>query len=130
MIRIENNQVFSDTGKMVRRKGSDNYFRRSTSLPGYSAGMFEEVDSVPAYTKGQYDEMVALLVRERYTESEEFAIQRKMLNALMAPAPINEGEALSGPAVDEFAEYNAYVEECKLKAKDASLYAHGKGGDA
>ena len=130
MIRIENNQVFSDTGKMVRRKGSDNYFRRSTSLPGYSADMFEEVDPVPAYTKGQYDEMVALLVRERYTESEEFAIQRKMLNALMAPAPINEGEALSGPAVDEFAEYNAYVEECKLKAKDASLYAHGKGGDA
>ena len=130
MIRIENNQVFSDTGKMVRRKGSDNYFRRSTSLPGYSADMFEEVDSVPAYTKGEYDHQVAAMVRERYSESEEFAIQRKMLNALMAPAPLGEGEELSGPAVDEFAEYNAYVEKCKLRAKDASLYANGKGGDA
>lgn len=130
MIRIENNQVFSDTGKMVRRKGTDNYFRRSTSLPGYSADMFEEVDSVPAYTKAQYDEMVASLVRERYTESEELAIQRKTLNALMASVPLDGGGGLTGPAVDEFAEYNAYVEEYKLKAKDASLYAHGKGGDA
>ena len=99
MIRIENNQVFSDTGKMVRRKGSDNYFRRSTSLPGYSADMFEEVDSVPAYTKGDYDREVERLIAERYTTGQEIQFAREKEEA---------GE--------KYTEYLAYVEACKLRA--------------
>ena len=99
MIRIENNQVFSDTGKMVRRKGSDNYFRRSTSLPGYSADMFEEVDSVPTYTKGDYDREVERLIAERYTTGQEIQFAREKEEA---------GE--------KYSEYLAYVEACKLRA--------------
>ncbi|MFH8142360.1 MAG: hypothetical protein K1V88_02915 [Muribaculaceae bacterium] len=122
-------ELVADPGKRLHLKDTDIYAAKAPVAPG-SVGGWEEVDSVPAYTKGEYDHLVAAMVRERYSESEEFAIQRKMLHALIAPAPLGEGEDLSGPAVDEFAEYNAYVEECKLRAKDASLYADGKGGDA
>lgn len=122
-------ELVAAPGKRLHLKNTDIYAAKAPVAPG-SVGDWEEVDSAPAYTKAQYDEMVASLVRERYSESEEFAIQRKTLNALVASVPLDGGGGLTGPAVDEFAEYNAYVEECKLRARDASLYADGKGGDA
>lgn len=48
-----------------------------------------------------YDNLVNNLVRERYTDSEEFAILRKAISNI----------------TDEFLIYNAYVEQCKLQAK-------------
>jgi hypothetical protein len=53
------------------------------------------------YSKDSYEQLVNKLVRERYTESEEFAILRKALNE----------------KTNEFYIYNAYVEECKTQAK-------------
>ena len=50
-----------------------------------------------------YDVLVNGMVRDRYTESEEFAILRKSIN---------------NPYNTEFIEYNNYVEQCKLQAKD------------
>lgn len=122
-------ELVAAPGKRLHLKDTDIYAAKAPVAPGI-VGDWEEVDYAPAYTKAQYDEMVASLVRERYSESEEFAIQRKTLNALVAPVSLDGGGGLTGPAVDEFAEYYAYVEECKLRAKDASLYADGKGGDA
>lgn len=49
-----------------------------------------------------YDVLVNGMVRDRYTESEEFAILRKSIN---------------NPYNTEFIEYNNYVEQCKLQAK-------------
>ena len=48
-----------------------------------------------------YEQLVNKLVRERYSDSAEFAILRKAMSNV----------------TDEFLIYNAYVEECKLQAK-------------
>ena len=48
-----------------------------------------------------YEKLVNQLVRERYSESDEFAILRKAINNV----------------TDEYLIYNAYVEECKIKAR-------------
>jgi hypothetical protein len=48
-----------------------------------------------------YDEAVNLKIRERYTESQEFAILRQ-----------------KDEKADEFAEYYAYCEECKKSVKE------------
>ena len=50
----------------------------------------------------QYESKVVALIRERYSQDEENAILRKKL------ANLDNGE---------FEIYNAYVEDCKLRAK-------------
>lgn len=119
MITIENNQVFSDDGKYVHRKGTDLYFKRAMILPSQSIDDFEEVNELPPYTKTEYDAKVAELVREKYSESEEFAIQRKAINAAFSPSPVNK----DNKAISEYREYNEFVEECKQKAKNPKLYS-------
>lgn len=119
MIKTENNQIFSDSGKFIHRLGSDTYFRKGMILPSQRIDEFEEVDEIPAYTKVQYDEMVAKLVREKYSESEEFAIQRKAINEAFSPSPLTSDSI----AMAEYREYNSFVEECKVKAKDPKLYS-------
>lgn len=49
MIKIENKQVYSDAGKYVHRLGTEQYFKRSTTLKGDTVDNFEEVDEVPEY---------------------------------------------------------------------------------
>lgn len=117
MIKIENKQVFSTENKLVHRIGSDTYFRRGTVLKTDTEADFEEVDEIPPYTKAEYDAKVAELVRERYSESEEFAIQRKAINAAFSPSVANAETAMS-----EYQAYNTYVNECKERAKDVTLY--------
>lgn len=118
MIKIENKQVFSTDNKFVHRINSDTYFKRSTALPTDTAEDFEEVDEIPAYTKAEYDQKVNELIRFRYTESEEFALQRKMTNTLLSPQPFSASSSIE----EEYYAYNIYCEECKQKAKDPNLY--------
>ena len=47
MITIQGIEVFSDSGKWVRRLSDGTYFRRATVLKGETAGSFEEADSIP-----------------------------------------------------------------------------------
>lgn len=54
------------------------------------------------YSKISYEQLVNQLVKERYSDSEEFAILRKAINGI----------------TDEYLIYNAYVEECKTRAKE------------
>jgi hypothetical protein len=61
----------------------------------------DEEISFALYSKLPYEKLVNQLVREKYTDSEEFAILRKAINGI----------------TDEFLIYNAFVEECKTKAK-------------
>ena len=108
MVEIKNRQVCSTEGRLIHRLGTDTYFRRGTALPTDTPADFEEVDSAPAYTRADYEERVATLVRERYTDSAEFAIQRKYINSLTVPDPA---------AAAEYADYNSYVNSCKLRAR-------------
>lgn len=110
MIKIENNQVYSSEGKYLHRIGFDGYFKRGTLLPNDTSSDFEEVAEIPPYSEAEYDKKVAELVREKYSESEEFAIQRKAINAAFSSSASRESLA-------EYAAYNTFVEECKQKAK-------------
>ena len=47
MIVIENNQVYSTTGKFVHRIGTNSYFKRCTILKSDSVDSFEEVEEIP-----------------------------------------------------------------------------------
>ena len=120
MIKIENGEVYSSDEKIVHRKGTEAYFQRGTVLPNDTADDFEEVDQMPKYTKRQYDEMVTSLVRRRYTESEEFALQRKMINATNSNIPYSKEE--TDKAIEEYVVYNDFVEQCKIEAKNPDLY--------
>ena len=54
------------------------------------------------YKLGTYEELVNKLVKEKYSDSEEFAILRK---------------SISNPNNTEYVAYNTYVEQCKVEAK-------------
>jgi len=107
----------------VHKIGTDTYFKKG--IIADSIDNYEEVDEMPAYTKSEYDAKVAELVREKYTESEEFALQRKAINAAFSPATLSAES--SQAALSEYAEYNAYVERCKLRAKDPGMYKADEG---
>lgn len=68
---------------------------------GVKDDMFVKRVIYTKYSDISYNELVNGLVSERYTIQDELAIQRKAYNGL----------------TDEFHVYNAYVEECKIKAK-------------
>lgn len=110
-------QIVADNG-YIHKLGTDTYVKAIIMLPSDTILDFEEVAEIPSYTKTEYDDKVAQLVRERYTESEEFAIQRKALNAFFSD---NQEKDLS-----EYNQYNTFVEECKQQAKNPNLYSNGE----
>lgn len=105
----------ADPGMALHREDSDQYHGEIT-VPAADVPLYTEVScaDIPAFTKADYERKVAELVRERYNESEEFAIQRKFINTL--------GGEPSDGAVEEYNAYNDYVEQCKVRAKDPALY--------
>lgn len=113
---------------VLRKKGSDPHSDiRQATVRAADISDWEEVPAadIPPYTKAEYDAKVSEMVRGRYSADEEFALQRKMIDALLNPAPmtLDESDTPSVPAaVSEFNTYNAYVEECKARAKDPALY--------
>lgn len=107
------------TAGLVHKLGTDIYVPSIVLLPSDTLDMYEEVIEKPAYTKEQYDNKVADLVRQRYSESEEFAIQRKAINAAFSPSVTS----ADSTALEEYQSYNAYVDECKLRAKNPAEYA-------
>lgn len=106
-------KLIATTG-LIHKIGTNTYANSINMLPSDTIDMYEEVDKKPAYTKEQYEAKVAELVREKYTESEEFALQRKAINAAFSPSVVSTGSA----AMEEYQAYNAYVEDCKLRAKE------------
>lgn len=105
----------------IHKLGTDTYVTSIIMLPGESIDMYEVVEQKPTYAKSEYDERVSQLVRERYTESEEFAIQRKAINAAFSSTTADNASV----AIQEFEEYNSFVESCKEKAA-ADLEATGQ----
>ena len=114
-------------GCVLRRKGGDPHSEiRNATVTTADLDNWEEVPEadIPPYTKAEYDAKVAELVRSRYSESEEFALQRKMLNAMLPQPAALSDDGDTEPfdaekAMTEYAQYNAYVEQCKLSAPAA-----------
>ena len=77
----------------------------------YDNGVYREMTAeeiekgkaeIQAYEQSlTYEERVEILIRQRYSISAEFAILRQR-----------------DTKPEEFAEYNAYAEECKIEAKE------------
>lgn len=112
-------EVEATEGYVTRKGEAPGEIHRMMMCPSDTLDNFEEVLELPPYTKAQYDAKVGELVRERYTENDEFAVQRKYLNSIG-------GGSKDERAITEYVAYNAFVEECKAKAKDSELY---KGGE-
>ncbi len=96
-----------------------------TLLNSDSVADFEEVaeSDLPLYSREEYEVRAAELVRRHYSEADEFAIQRKMLDLLINPEPStlsDMGEPSAEPkALTDFRQYSATVESCKAEAKQA-----------
>ena len=106
-------EIVAAEGKWLHRISTEAYFQRAIMGKNGTAD-FEEVDEVPKYTDAEYSERVNALIRERYDESRELSILRQR-----------------DEKPSEFAEYYAYCEECKTRAK-AELSARTneeKGGE-
>lgn len=99
--------------RLVRLTTNDNDLIK-TKLPKYTKSIDNIVDlgtqdgyfikqvSYTYYSPIKYEALVEKLVAEKYSVGEESAIQRK---------------AIMNGITDEFLIYNAYVEECKVRAK-------------
>ena len=100
MIQYNNRRITSDSGKYVRRR-SDGLTAKAIAAMTYNADDYEEVDEMfVAFDETAYKERVERLIRERYTVADELGILRQR-----------------DTKPQEFAEYNAYAEQCKAQAK-------------
>lgn len=120
-------RIKCDSTHFLRRKGEDTSTTPLRDIHTASPDEWEElpIAELPALTKAEYDAKVAELIRERYTASEEFALHRKVINAAFSPSVAS---AESSAVMTEYAEYNAFVEQCKAAAKDKEMY-HKQDGD-
>lgn len=120
-------EISTDAEHVIRRKGdtAPTEIRRLT-VKAENLGKWEEVaiTDMRPYSDEQYNDKVAELVAERYPMAEENAITRKLLNKLLHPdvATLDDENAIA-KEVAQFEAYNAYVEDCKARAKDPELYA-------
>ena len=69
---------------------------------GFENGKYLKRVSYTYYLPTPYETLVNAMVKERYSDSEEFAILRK---------------AISNGITDEYRIYNLFVEDCKVRAK-------------
>lgn len=107
MIQYENHRISSDSGKYVRRR-SDDLTAKAIAAMTYAPEDYEEVDELPvAFDETAYKAAVERLIRERYTVADELGILRQR-----------------DTKPQEFAEYNAFAEACKAKAR-AEIAADG-----
>lgn len=112
-MKVIGKEIVAAEGKWLHRIGTEAYFQRAIMGKNGTAD-FEEVDELPKYTDAEYSERVNALIRERYSDSEELSILRQR-----------------DEKPSQFAEYFAFCEECKTRAK-AELSARTneeKGGE-
>lgn len=97
------------TSGYLHRIGTEVYAKSCIMLPTDREADFEEVASVPKYTETDYKERVERLIRERYSVADELGILRQR-----------------DIKPEEFAEYNAFAEQCKAEAR-AEIAAEAAG---
>lgn len=107
--RLSINMWVLDTDKahILHRIGSDDYTENHHATVK-DPEEWEEiaVADIPPYTEAEYKAKVEELIRERYSASDEFAL----INNVMSEA--------TEKRQNEYAEYQAYREECKRRAKE------------
>ena len=99
--------IDADEGKVLRRKGStERSENRHATVT--DPDEWEDVDPAdfPALSKAEYDAEVERLIALRYSYGKEIEVNR---------------ERDAKPA--QFAAYMAYIEECKVKAKEIARNA-------
>lgn len=103
MITVKNNVAMSDIeGMKVRRISQPDTVCGALGVcKGETAEDFEEVapEDVPLFTAAERKAKIVELIRERYDQDDENGILRQR-----------------DTKPEEFAEFNAYVEECKVRA--------------
>ena len=112
-------------GCVLRRKGGDPHSEiRNATVSTADLDNWEEVHvaDIPPYTQAEYNAKVEELIRGRYSASDEFAIQGKMINAMLPqPAMLADEDAVlfnAEKAIAEYTEYNTYAEQCKAEAPE------------
>lgn len=116
-------QLDTDQGHILHRVGSDDYTEiRHTMVKDPDAWEEIAVADIPPYTKAEYKAKIVELIRQRYDQDDENGILRQR-----------------DTKPDEFAEYDAYVEQCKAEARQslaaakveqaaAEAFAKARGG--
>ncbi len=129
-------EISTDVAHVIRKIGDSNptdVRRRRVSADEIDQWEEVAVEDMRPYSDEQYNAKVAELVAERYPLTEENAITRKLLFKLLHPeaSTIDEsGEDTELPKeVAQFEAYNAYVEDCKLRAKNPELYVEAEESD-
>ena len=114
-MRIENKMIIANEGKFIHRIGDSAYYKSAYLLPNDTLANFEEVDTIPEPTEielpapkeeSEYNKRVNAYIRAEYTESEEMALTRQKDSNPEKKA--------------EWERFNAFCEECKLKAKEVN----------
>lgn len=96
-------QLDTDQGHILHRVGSDDYTEiRHATTKDPEAWEEIAVADIPPYTKAEYKAKIVELIRRRYDQDDENGILR---------------QRDSKPG--EFAEYDAYVEQCKAEARQS-----------
>jgi len=96
----------TDADHILHRVGSDDYTPiRHTTAKDPDAWEEIAVADIPPYNEAEYKAKVEELIRERYTASDEFAL----INNVMAN--------VTEKRQSEYAAYQAYREDCKVRAR-------------
>jgi len=96
----------TDADHILHRVGSDDYTPiRHTTAKDPDAWEEIAVGDIPPYSEAEYKAKVEELIRERYTASDEFAL----INNVMAN--------VTEKRQSEYAAYQAYREDCKVRAR-------------
>lgn len=110
--KIDNSliEITTDSNHILHRKGQDDYLKiRKAVISINDLNNWEEISikDIPNYTQAEYKEEIIKLIKERYDKDDEIAILRKVIQS-----PANERY------INEYNEYNSFVEYCKTKAKE------------
>ena len=103
-------EIIADSNHIIHRKEQDSYpeiTKAAIRLDDLENWEEVSIEDIPPYTQVEYKEEIIKLIRERYDQDDEFAILRKI-----AQSPTNERY------INEYNEYNSFVEDCKTKAKE------------
>lgn len=96
-------QLDTDQGHILHKVGSDDYTEiRHAMVKDPEAWEEIAVADIPPYTKAEYKAKIVELIRQRYDQDDENGILRQR-----------------DTKPDEFAEYDAYVEQCKAEARQS-----------
>lgn len=105
-------EISTDASHIIHKIGNDDYSTiRRAIVTDPDEWEDVPVEDIPPYTIAEYNAKVAELIHERYDSDKEMSL----INNMMEAEPTEAHKA-------EYRAYQTYRAECKLKAKDPSLY--------